>query len=492
MSVLTPVIDYLDLSTKLIYLLAGTVEYHPVSDIYAEIRTIRRLDESMRVFDMPVDAFGAVPKGGGKYTSRYARFNHGWKVVPDDVSHSLYITGEQITDDGQSGPACIDTTVLSAGTSVIIHYEPPASELVKAEDELIAIQRMAFDEVVSVNVLTGTAGTEWPIGTLGTPVNNLTDALAIADINDIYTLSILVDTILDNGLDYRGMTFIGASKTKTEITVLAAAQVNNCEFYDAHIKGVLDGDSTLNACVIDNLNYVTGFIEQCVLDAGTVLLGAGATAHFLDCWSGVPGTGTPTIDLGGAGQSLAMRNYNGGISLINKTGTESASLDMNSGQVKLDLTTVTNGTIVIRGIGKVIEMTTGEYLSTGYYGNLYILNEAISKENISIAVWDEPYSDYTTSSGTMGYLQGVVGEGTSPGSGPSADEIAEAVWQEPEAVQLLSDVDFIKDVEGGRWEIVNNQMIFYGEDNATEIARFNLYNESGVPGEENIFKRVRV
>jgi hypothetical protein len=104
MSVSTPVIDRLDLSTKLIYLLAGTREYHPVTDIYVEIRDIRRTDETMRVFDMPVNAFGAVPKGGGKFTPRYARFNHGWQIVPEDTDHSLYISGEQITDDGQSGP----------------------------------------------------------------------------------------------------------------------------------------------------------------------------------------------------------------------------------------------------------------------------------------------------------------------------------------------------------------------------------------------------
>jgi hypothetical protein len=150
MSNLNPVIDYLDLATKFIYLVSGCREYHPVTDIYVEIRTLRRTNEAYRVFDTPVTAFGAVPKGGGKYTSRYARFNHGWQIVPDDVSHSLFVNGEQITDDGQSGPACINTDVLSAGTSVIIQYQPPASELVKAEDELIAIQRMAYSEAVTV------------------------------------------------------------------------------------------------------------------------------------------------------------------------------------------------------------------------------------------------------------------------------------------------------------------------------------------------------
>jgi len=77
-----------------------------------------------------VTAEGNKPKGGGKFTARYAIFNNGYRVVPQNVTHSLYVSGEQITDDGQSGPDCMDTSLLSAGTNVTIHYEPPASELV--------------------------------------------------------------------------------------------------------------------------------------------------------------------------------------------------------------------------------------------------------------------------------------------------------------------------------------------------------------------------
>ena len=54
-------------------------------------------------------------------------------------------------------------------------------------------------------------------------------------------------------------------------------------------------------------------------------------------------------------------------------------------------------------------------------------------------------------------------------------------------------VDFIKDIEGGRWTIdtENNQMIFYKSDNVTEIARFNLRDSSGNPNSESVFSRLR-
>lgn len=128
----TTKIHHMDLANKRIYLNSDVTEYHPVDDIYKEIRFIRSQDISLQVMRLPVRAEGAIPKGGGKFSPRLAVFQYGWRVVPADVTHALYISGEQITDDGQSGPACMDTTVLSPGTNVTIHYEPPSAELVGA------------------------------------------------------------------------------------------------------------------------------------------------------------------------------------------------------------------------------------------------------------------------------------------------------------------------------------------------------------------------
>lgn len=129
----TTKINRLELSTKRIFLNPGVTEYHPVDDIYKEIRFIRQQDISLQVMRLPVRAEGSIPKGGGKFSPRLAVFQYGWRIVPQDATHALYISGEQITDDGQSGPACMDTSTLSAGTNVTIHYEPPAAELVGAD-----------------------------------------------------------------------------------------------------------------------------------------------------------------------------------------------------------------------------------------------------------------------------------------------------------------------------------------------------------------------
>jgi len=60
-------------------------------------------------------------------------------------------------------------------------------------------------------------------------------------------------------------------------------------------------------------------------------------------------------------------------------------------------------------------------------------------------------------------------------------------------VDLLQiDISFIKQVESGRWKVDGNQMIFYEDDNETEIMRFNLFDGDGVASESNIKDRQRV
>lgn len=74
----------------------------------------------------------------------------------------------------------------------------------------------------------------------------------------------------------------------------------------------------------------------------------------------------------------------------------------------------------------------------------------------------------------------------------SSNEIADKFFGRQEFLNISSDISFIKNIEGGRWKIFNNQMIFYTEDNITEVARFNLKDSSGAPTESNVFERERV
>lgn len=57
---------------------------------------------------------------------------------------------------------------------------------------------------------------------------------------------------------------------------------------------------------------------------------------------------------------------------------------------------------------------------------------------------------------------------------------------------ISTNVNTIKEIETGRWKIVNNQLLLYGSDNTTLIATFNLFDSSGLPTSENPMDRVKV
>jgi hypothetical protein len=53
---------------------------------------------------------------------------------------------------------------------------------------------------------------------------------------------------------------------------------------------------------------------------------------------------------------------------------------------------------------------------------------------------------------------------------------------------MSGDITFIKDIEGGRWHLTGGQMIFYEDDNVTEVARFDIT----LDGSNNPIERTRV
>jgi len=131
MSVAVPVIDYIDPEDRRIYLLSGVTEYHPLDDIYAEVRYLRRTDETLRKYFVFTQGGGNIPKNvsGTLRTPRYAIFKN-CKVV---VSEDTYVTGEQLyaNEDGDivgKGPDCIDHAL--SPSDAYLDYEPPGSEVI--------------------------------------------------------------------------------------------------------------------------------------------------------------------------------------------------------------------------------------------------------------------------------------------------------------------------------------------------------------------------
>ena len=219
-----------------------------------------------------------------------------------------------------------------------------------------AIEFGEFEGKVWVSQSGGTSGSVYPKGTLRDPVNNLTDAKLIADFRGFDTVQLIGDFTFLPTDTLDDFTMIGQSISRTNLTLTDSAIITNCTFEDAHVSGTLDGNSEIHACHIENLNYTEGDVHDCQLNSGVIKLG-GSGAGFVNCWSGIAGGSTPTIDFNHMPGDLLMRNYSGGLKIVNKTDSGGVSIDILSGQILLDSSN-TFGNVYIRGMGKLVNECT--------------------------------------------------------------------------------------------------------------------------------------
>lgn len=123
-------VDRLDVLNKIVFIKADVTSFHPTVDMYPEVRSIRRIDESTRVKDNPVSAQGNEP-AGANFTPRRAVLNDGWRIGLEFQSNwTLSITGEMISDDGFAGAQLVKLDYLPAGVSALVNYTPASSEVV--------------------------------------------------------------------------------------------------------------------------------------------------------------------------------------------------------------------------------------------------------------------------------------------------------------------------------------------------------------------------
>lgn len=320
----------------------------------------------------------------GTTIARTIEFINGWSVEFEDGAYSVRLAGSNnnIFD--------VENGILVQNSVQVIAQN--SAGLVESQ----ALQYADYDFAVTIDTVSGEAGTDYPIGTLRRPVDNIPDAVAIASSRGFGTINVVGNLTLDTGDNVTDYIICGQNPNRTTITVNTGAVTNNCEFKEVTLTGILDGGSIVRDSVINTLTFLNGTVRNSMINAVTITLGGGSTAHFLDCFSGVPGVGTPTIDMGGSGQNLGIRGYNGGIKIQNMTGaSDNVSLDINSGQVILD-STCTDGTIVARGLAALTDNSVGATVnSTGLLEGedlktvRKVISNRLTKSGTTLTIYDD-------------------------------------------------------------------------------------------------------
>ena len=246
------------------------------------------------------------------------------------------------------------------------------------------IEYASFNGGVAIDASSGYTGTVFPRGTERMKVDNISDALLIAEYRGFNKIYFFSDYTLGVDADMDDFFIEGQSHVSIDIAVGGAANVANCVISEASISGTLDGGNSITNCIIGDLTYVNGHIHGSALK-GTITLGGSSDAFIVDCSQEDFNT-NPTINMGGTGQDCVVVGYTGILEIENLTGGNAIGIGLDAGQVILNSATVTNGTVHVSGIGKLIDENGDDILSGTWNTNVTIINELINRRVITEAV----------------------------------------------------------------------------------------------------------
>ena len=340
----------------------------------------------------------------------------GWRLKPPEEDITVYLTGN-LAVESSDFPAFKPTD--GNFTAAILGLQPVTQGVTPTLVD--TVYHLSFSDGIWIDQANGYTSATVPeqdlLGSSRYPTLTVGDAkLARENQRVPKRLYVIGNLDIGNADNLQSWDVQGQNAFRTQVNVDDLANVSGTAFNECNMhNSTLDGNSILRESVLSDTTFVNGYVFQCYL-VGTTVLGGGAQGDFMNCYSGVAGVDTPIMDLGGSGQNLAMRAYTGGIKLINKTGADDCSIDFSSGQLKIDLTTVTGGTIVARGNGKVIDAATGEHMPSGVYGGLTLVNETLHGVQLQ-ELWalqgldkQNPLTVTPTSRDADGITQTIVGD----------------------------------------------------------------------------------
>jgi hypothetical protein len=215
-------------------------------------------------------------------------------------------------------------------------------------------QHASYDGSVCIDVVNGEAGTLFPIGTQKRPVNNLSDAQAIAEEQGFSSLLVIGELTLHSDDDVSDYDIIGEGATlnrqETAIVMETGCITANTNFEKLYISGRQGGECTFENCVEGSItNSHCKHIESTL--SGTLQYATGSWTNTHKSVFDFCDTANDwwVLDYNGAGMQVTMNNMTGRIKIINCTNAAAlADIRMSNGKIWID-SSCTAGTIKIRG-----------------------------------------------------------------------------------------------------------------------------------------------
>lgn len=323
-------------------------------------------------------AIGGDPTVPGQTAPAYYFVSNGWKVIVDgfDASFSFNL----YADDASS-----PVITQNGGTAQLFNSDVG---IVESTVE----QALDYGGRIIIDFGVGTSGQNYPFGTPGQPVNNIADAIAVANLYGFTHLYIRegMATVTE---DLSGFEVEGAGPMAVHLILDPAGEYVRTRFVDIMITGEGKDTDRIQAdrCSIGNLSHFNGFLIQCGL-FGTLAPSISSDTVIWQCASQVPGMDSPTIDMvPGVPTRINVRDFSGGLRVINCDHPDDvATFEYSAGRCRLD-TTCSDGLLSIRGNCDLVDNSTGTTVDTTAHMQSYLklINDGIKKASLLVPHTDD-------------------------------------------------------------------------------------------------------
>ena len=300
-----------------------------------------------------IDCFSAVPGGntptidmGGTGISLAIRgYSGGVKLINKHDSSPTSI-------DMASGQVIFDATVTNTN-NIYVRGMARVTDNSTGSVEIDTVGLISGDRTVRstgyvVVSPTGTPGTTPRQGTYSFPVDNIADAITIANINKVTKIRIQGIMSTAGTEDLSDFIVFGDSPTSSSFTVTAGTTTTNTTFRELNLSGALSSDgAVVERCQVGNLSGVQNYIYQSFLYGTVTMSGATTAAHC----SIAPNTPSQKayFDFNSLASTLIISDWGAGVAVFKNMITGSfAGASGTGGRVEIDALN-TGGNIVYGG-----------------------------------------------------------------------------------------------------------------------------------------------
>ncbi len=295
-----------------------------------------------------------------------SRWSGNLKVINCDVSANDIVIDALPGSEIEIDSTCTAGTITVRGGCKLVNNTGGATVVDERYQD--QSQQQFADGAVWVDLTNGIAGTAWPLGTIGNPVNNINDAKTIADANKLKRFTITAETADTITLTqaFAGFDFVGRGHNSPRID-LNGQDVELCHFSRISLKGESTGSMmTAEDCNVEA--FPTTFKATAVLRRchiwGT-LKSSGALWLF-DCTFPSTEVSAPLgafVDFTDGVAQFIGQNLRGTLTIQNSTGASSIIFGGDGLEVFLDSSN-TDGTFEILP-GDTMVHGKGDVISAG-------------------------------------------------------------------------------------------------------------------------------